>query len=396
MPRRSALTTHAGASPTDAAAVRARLAVPHPRNNTPTSIASRASAGLHLNPAHPLGQLMAKIRSHFALQGFQTFDRLSPVVTLRQNFDSLLTPLDHVSRAPTDTFYVDDEHLLRCHMTAHQADLLAAGHSAFLMAGDVYRRDEIDATHFPIFHQVDGVRVWSAAALPAAAGATAAERETFVLADLKATLESLVRALFGDVQTRWVDAYFPFTEPSAELEIFFGGKWLEVLGCGVVRPRILAEAGRGSDGSVAWAFGMGLERLAMVLHGIPDIRLFWTDEPRFLEQFAAAGAAPPGSPPVQFRPYSKYPGCTKDVTFWLPPGGLHVNDLCACIREVAGDLVERVELIDAFTHPKSGRQSQCYRITYRHMGRTLLNEEVDRLQADVRARISGELGAELR
>lgn len=378
----------------DFAAIRAHLATPHPRNNIPASITARACAGLHVNPLHPLGQLKARIQAYFERTGFSTFDRLSPIVSVRQNFDSLLTPLDHVSRRPTDTYYLDDDRLLRCHMTAHQVELIAAGHSAFLMAGDVFRRDEVDATHYPIFHQVDGVRVWDDATLPSIVGTTPKAREEFALTELKATLEGLVQHVFGDVKMRWVDAFFPFTEPSLELEIYFGNRWLEVLGCGVIRPRILAEAGRGS-GSVGWAFGLGLERLAMVLHEIPDIRLFWTDEPRFTDQFA--GAAPAGAyPPVQFRPYSKYPGCTKDVTFWLPPLGLAENDLFACVREAAGDLVERVELIDSFTHPKTARESRCYRITYRHMNRTLVNEEVDRIQADVRLRISRDIGAELR
>jgi phenylalanyl-tRNA synthetase alpha subunit len=127
---------------TSATALRSRLTTPHPQNNIPASIVARASAGLHLNPNHPLGQLKQKIQLYFERHGaFVTFDSLSPIVSRRQNFDSLLTPQNHISRQPTDTFYLDSDHLLRCHMTAHQSDLIAAGHSAFLMIGDVYRRD---------------------------------------------------------------------------------------------------------------------------------------------------------------------------------------------------------------------------------------------------------------
>lgn len=94
---------------------------------------------------------------------FITFDSLPPVVTVQQNFDDLLIPLDHVSRRPSDTYYVDAGHVLRCHTSAHQTALLRQGHDSFLVCGDVYRRDEVDNTHYPVFHQMEGVRVLSAA-----------------------------------------------------------------------------------------------------------------------------------------------------------------------------------------------------------------------------------------
>ena len=380
----------------------ALLARGDPANNVPPSIRAKLGAHLHAQPGHPLGQLSATIQRYFQSGGagsapapanarFRTFDKLSPLVSVTQNFDDLLTPPDHVSRRPSDTFYVTRDALLRCHMTAHQADLLRAGETAWLMIGDVYRRDEIDATHYPVFHQVDGVRVWDRAEVVGLLGGAAdddAAVTAFVVADLKAALEGMATALFGEVPKRWVDAYFPFTDPSLELEIFFEGQWLEVLGCGVVRQQILTNCGR--TDSVGWAFGCGLERLAMVLYGVPDIRLFWSADPRFLGQFASGK-------PVKFVPYSKYPACYKDVTFWLPSdGAFHENDLFAAVREAAGDLVERVELLDSFTHPKTGRTSHCYRVLYRHMDRNLTNEEVDALQANVRARITRDLRGELR
>lgn len=114
---------------------------------------------------------------------------------------------------------------------------------------------------------------------------------------------------------RWVDAYFPFTEPSFEMEIFFNGQWMEVLGCGVMQQQILD--GAGGQGKRAWAFGLGLERLAMVLFNIPDIRLFWSGDERFTKQFKA-GCFKAGGVGAKFTPYSKYPPCFKDVSFWLP------------------------------------------------------------------------------
>lgn len=204
--------------------------------------------------------------------------------------------------------------------------------------------------------------------------------------DLKSGLEGLARELFGDVEMRWVDAYFPFTEPSYELEIFFNDEWLEVLGCGVVQKEIIQNSGR--DGQTGWAFGLGLERLAMVLFDIPDIRLFWTTDPRFHRQFESGEI-------VKFEPFSKYPPCYKDISFWVPPA-FHPNDINEVVRDVAGDLAEQVELIDEFVHPKTQRTSNCFRITFRSMERSLTNNEVDELQVQVRWAVVNQLGAELR
>lgn len=115
--------------------------------------------------------------------------------------------------------------------------------------------------------------------------------------DLKLTLEGLVKDLFGDIEMRWIDAYFPFTFPSFELEILYEGKWLEMLGCGMLHPEILKNAGRKSE-DVAWAAGLGLERFAMKLFNIPDVRLFWSNDPRFLEQFKEGQI-------IKFKPFSK-------------------------------------------------------------------------------------------
>jgi phenylalanyl-tRNA synthetase alpha chain len=197
----------------------------------------------------------------------------------------------------------------------------------------------------------------------------------------------MARTLFGDVEMRWVPAYFPFTEPSFELEIHFQGEWLEVLGCGIIQPGILRNAGR-SEKDVGWAFGLGLERLAMVLFDIPDIRLFWSTDERFTKQFLSGKI-------VKFVPYSKYPPCFKDITFWVPPE-FHPNDLNELVRDIAGDLVEKIQLMDEFTHPKTQRLSNCFRITYRSMDRSLTNEEIDDLQWKVREAVIEKLGAELR
>jgi len=127
----------------------------------------------------------------------------------------------------------------------------------------------------------------------------------------------------------------------------------------------------------------------MILYSIPDIRLFWSDDPRFISQFKTNTIS-------TFKPYSKYPACYKDVSFWLPQAGLHSNDFCDLVRLSAGDLAESVELIDSFTHPKSNRSSVCYRINYRSMDRSLSNDEVNVIHSEVRSRLIDEVGVEIR
>jgi len=132
-----------------------------------------------------------------------------------------------------------------------------------------------------------------------------------------------------------------------------------------------------------------VERLAMAMFEIPDVRLFWSEDPRFLLQFL------PGKI-TKFKPYSKYPACYKDVSFWLPPTGFHENNLFEVVRSVAGDLVETVELVDSFKNPKTNKESRCYRINFRSMDRSLTNEEINQLQEDIRKLLVSKLQVELR
>ncbi|PSC68201.1 phenylalanine-tRNA chloroplastic mitochondrial [Micractinium conductrix] len=384
-PSRRGLTTVSQAA---AAAVttlsRDEVITGHPSNNVTDAIYSKIGVNLHLQPTHPIGIIKQAIYDYFDKQHpdtFKKFDNLAPIVSAHANFDEVLVPADHVSRSPNDTYYVDPDTVLRCHTSAHQAELLRGGHSAFLCTGDVYRRDSIDATHYPVFHQMEGVRVFSAADWAGQEPTAYAETE------LKRTLEGLAQHLFGKVEMRWIDAYFPFTEPSFELEIFFKGEWLEVLGCGVMQQQILDK--NLEAGHKAWAFGLGLERLAMVLFDIPDIRLFWTADQRFLKQFRA------GDLSARFKSYSKFPPCYKDVAFWVSDAFTE-NNLCEVVRGIAGDLAEEVKLIDTFTHPKTGRTSNCYRIAYRSMDRSLTDDEINALQEEVRSTIASKLGVELR
>ena len=206
--------------------------------------------------------------------------------------------------------------------------------------------------------------------------------------DLKATLEGLIKYVFDDpdLQTRWRDDYFPFTEPSFELDVFYQDEWLEVLGCGVIHADVLERCGLASRRG--WAFGLGLERLAMVLFAIPDIRLFWTDDERFHKQFKAGQVS-------TFKPYSKYPPVFKDIAFWCPESYVE-NDFNELARSIGGELIERVENIDTFTNPKTGKTSNCYRITYRSMDRSLTDVEINALQDSLRDEAAAALSVELR
>ncbi|KAJ1308740.1 hypothetical protein OPQ81_004431 [Rhizoctonia solani] len=391
-------------------------------SNTPNTILSKVPRRLHLQQGHPISTLRALIESHFT--GFSYLNSLSPIVTTKQNFDDLGFGPDHPGRNKTDTYYINQKTVLRTHTSAHEVDVFNAGERKWLLTADVYRRDEIDRSHYPVFHQMEGARVWGhteqdMAALAAENAERAKELKAadiiieddtrvgpqnpyqpehneehaaLVAANLKHSLNSMILKLFGGrtrgepLKVRWIEAEFPWTTPSYEVEVWFQGKWLEILGCGVVKEPTLVRGG--VKDSIAWAFGLGLERIAMVLYSIPDIRLFWSTDPRFENQFTQGKIS-------TFQPFSKYPICYKDLSFWKPDN-FHENDLCDVIREVASDLVEDILLTDSFTHPKTGKKSLCYRLNYRSMERSLTNEEVNALHETVKKRATSELGIEIR
>mmetsp|Transcript_65148 Transcript_65148/g.152497 ORF Transcript_65148/g.152497 Transcript_65148/m.152497 type:complete len:476 (+) Transcript_65148:64-1491(+) len=362
---------------------------PDEKYNVPAGVREKLGKDLLLNPKHPLGILWKTVQDYFAEQdpNCKFFDTEKPVVNTVDCFDKLRVPPEHPSRSPSDTYYVNKDYVLRTHTSAHQCQFLSQYPkiTSFLCAGDVYRRDEIDASHYPAFHQCEGVRLFDAEKV---------SREE-VLEDLKKTLEGLAAHLFqlktGEDTMRWLDEYFPFTEPSLELEIFYQDDWMEVLGCGVIHHDVLRNAGLDPAKVHGWAFGLGLERLAMVLFGIPDIRLFWSEDSRFSEQFAPESFAEK----TRFKPFSKYPPVLKDISMWIPESFAD-NDLFEMIRDEGGDQVEKVDLMDDFTHPKTGKRSKMFRVTWRDMSRTLTNEEVNAKHETVLERLVKELEVELR
>jgi phenylalanyl-tRNA synthetase alpha chain len=371
-------------APSSISSTERRIDLSSPECNITSTIADRIGVNLHRQEKHPLHIIHRKICDYWG-DSFTVYDDLSPIVSTNHAFDLLRIPADHVSRSVSDTYYVNSTTVLRPHTSAHQVELLRRPEmKRFLVTGDVYRRDEIDRSHYPIFHQMEGVKLLDLN--DHHPNLTVEDANQVIEKDLKTGLEGLASHLFGPVEMRWNDEYFPFTHPSFELEILYDNEWMEVLGCGVIHPDILANAGRPNERG--WAFGLGLERLAMILFGIPDIRLFWSSDQRFHQQFQSGQL-------IKFQPYSKYPPCWKDMSFWLGDQ-FHVNDLHEIVRSVAGDWVEEVKLMDAFTHPKTNRTSHCYRIVYRSMDRNLTNEEIDALQESVRVETVKHMGVELR
>lgn len=166
--------------------------------------------------------------------------------------------------------------------------------------------------------------------------------------ELKTVLVGLAQHLFGkDIEYRWVDSYFPFTQPSWELEVYWNGEWLELLGSGLMRNEILEKSG--INNTIGWAFGVGLERLAMVLYEIPDIRLFWSNDTGFLNQFKEKDFGKR----IKYKAVSAYPQCANDLSFWLPDHtkieDFVENDFFDLVRDVGGDVIEQVKFCFDFS-----------------------------------------------
>jgi phenylalanyl-tRNA synthetase alpha chain len=193
------------------------------------------------------------------------------------NFDALNIPETHPSRLESDTLYLDygdgqDEVLLRTHTSPMQARYMEEHDppTYVVVPGRVFRADAVDATHAPVFHQIEGLAV----------------DEGITLGDLKGTLAAFAREFFGPAtEVKFIPHYFPFTEPSAEMHAYTNGQWIELLGCGMVNPAVFEHVGYDPAAVTGFAFGMGAERMAMVRHGITDLRTLLDPDRRVLEQY---------------------------------------------------------------------------------------------------------------
>ena len=221
---------------------------------------------------HPINQVKDYLINMLAQMGFQEVD--GPEIESEEfNFDMLNIKKSHPARQMHDTFYVENKtHVLRTHTSPVQIRSMIKSKPplAFTSAGKVYRKDD-DATHLPMFHQVEGIYV----------------DENVTFANLKDLIHQILHNLFGkNVEIRFRPSYFPFTEPSAEVDILSeNGKWLEILGCGIVNPIVLKNCNIDSEKYSGLAFGLGVERIAMLKYGVNDIREFYKSNLDFLSQF---------------------------------------------------------------------------------------------------------------
>ncbi|MCU0537102.1 MAG: phenylalanine--tRNA ligase subunit alpha [Hydrococcus sp. Prado102] len=224
-----------------------------------------------LGRIHPLNGTVDRILDIFVGLGY-TVATGPHVETDYYNFEALNTPADHPARDMQDTFYLSDGLLLRTQTSSVQIRYMETHEPPvrIVAPGRVYRRDTVDATHSAVFHQVELLAV----------------DKGLTFGDLKGTIKEFLQQMFGeDLPVRFRASYFPFTEPSAEVDVQWQGKWLEVMGCGMVDPNVLKAVGYDPEVYTGFAAGLGVERFAMVLHKIDDIRRLYNSDLRFLRQF---------------------------------------------------------------------------------------------------------------
>jgi phenylalanyl-tRNA synthetase alpha chain len=236
--------------------------------------------GTGVGGLHPVMRTLERIETLFHSIGYAVAEG-PEIENDFYNFTALNIPADHPARAMHDTFYIDEQHVLRTHTSPIQIRYMQAHMEKYkhletmpdiriIAPGRVYRVDS-DATHSPMFHQVEGLWV--------------GEKVSF--ADLKGVIADFLQNYFEteDMQVRFRPSFFPFTEPSAEMDMSWKGGWLEIGGCGMVHPNVLKHVGIDSEKYIGFAFGMGVERLAMLRYGVNDLRLFFENDLQFLKQF---------------------------------------------------------------------------------------------------------------
>ena len=342
---------------------------------------------LSRDESSPLFELARRIKK---IGRFSDFDDVkSPdILPADISFDLFNFPADHPARRPTDTYFVDDDHILRTHTTIMwyywlnqpgvKEKIKNKESIGALSHGKVYRKDEIDRSHMNVFHQMDG---WYL---------TPKAKKIITINDLKDVLTEIAKTIFGkNIKYRFNKDEFPYTDPSLEMEIEVNGRWVEVLGAGVVREIVLKNLGVNPDEYNGWAFGFGLERLAITSMDLPDIRLFWSEDERIKRQLKLG---------QKFVLVSKYPAITRDISF-VVKNDFVPNNYFDLIRDLGGDLVEEVKLIDKYENPEKfgeWRVSYTYRIIYRSNDRTLVSAEVDKIQDEIYRQTALQFGAELR
>jgi phenylalanyl-tRNA synthetase alpha chain len=352
-----------------------------------------AMPDLSRTPGSPLYEITERIK---ALPVFKDFDiiEIPEIVPADISFDLFDFPADHPARSHSDTYYADDKNILRTHDTVfwyyylQQPEIkarIARGESmGTLCYGKVYRKDEIDSRHMNIFHQLGA---WY----------LTPENQKLEIEDLQNALTQLMQGVFGpQVKIRFNPDTFPYTDPSLEVEMNVKGtaaegpakgEWLELFGGGMPKPSVLKKMG--VEAYHGWAFGLGLERLAIASMALPDIRLLWSTDERVKRQLVLG---------QEYKEVSKYPPIVRDISFIVPKDFVP-NNYFDLARDVAGDLVEEIKLLDKYENDAkfgTDKMSYAYRITYRSIERTLTSEEIDVLHKKLEAATIATLGATIR
>ena len=340
---------------------------------------------LSRTPGSPLAEIVARTLNVESLKGFDVI-KIPEIVPVDVIFDLFNMPPGHPARSKSDTYYVDDGHILRTHDTvmwyyylnhpSTKEKIKNAEPFGVICYAKVYRKDEIDRKHMNVFHQIGGLYL------------APDDKKTLSPDDLKGVLTEIAQSIFGhDVKFRFYDHNFPYTDPSFEMEAEINGQWIEMLGSGMPRKSVLANFGL--TGYNGWAFGFGLERLAIASMALPDIRLLWSDDERVKRQLKLGN---------KYKEVSKYPPITRDISFVVGVDFIP-NDYFDLIRDIGGDLVEEVSLLDKYENVEKfgeGKISYTYRIVYRSNERTLLMEEVAPIQKKIIEETKKEFGADVR
>lgn len=324
---------------------------------------------LSRTPTSPLFDMVKKVKEVPALSDFDVID-IPEILSTEILFDLFDFAPDHVARSKSDTYYVDEKNVLRTHDTVmwyyylNHPDILEKIKKqeklGVLCYGKVYRKDEIDRRHMNIFHQMGGFFLQ-----PDSLGIMPIE-------SLKEVLHEIVQSVFGkDVKYKFLEDTFPYTDPSLQIEVEINGQWVEIMGGGMPKKSVLKKLGL--EGYNGWAFGFGLERLAIISMELPDIRLLWSNDERVKKQLILGN---------KFKEVSKYPAIIRDISFVVDSANFVPNNYFDLVRDVVGDLAEEMALTDEYENEAkfgAGKKSYAYRITYRSLDHTLTDEEVNNL-----------------
>jgi phenylalanyl-tRNA synthetase alpha chain len=342
---------------------------------------------LSRTPSSPIYEIVHRILSQPDFKDFDTV-KVPEIVPVNITFDLYNFAPEHPARSRSDSYFIDDTNLLRPHTTVmwyyylsqpEVKEKIARGEAVgFFSFGKVYRKDEIDRNHMNVFHQMDGGFL-----IPKS-------KKIIGIEDLQNVLADIAKAVFGpDIKYRFNKDTFPYTDPSLEMEVEIAGRWVEVLGCGIMTDTIIKNLGLDPEKWSNWAFGFGLERLAIISMDLPDIRLLWSKDERVVKQLKLGN---------KFVEVSKYPPIVRDISF-IVPDTFVPNDYFDLVRDNAPDLVEEVKLLDKYENAEkfgAGKISYAFRIVYRSLDRTLVSSEIDELHKKIETATQKAFDAQIR